>query len=264
MHSLFRQALTPQYFVPAPRSPFNSLCHTEDVQALEAVLMEHHSRIAAIILEPVVQGAGGMRFYSPDYLRQARALADRFGVLLIFDEIATGFGRTGKLFAYEHAGICPDILCLGKALTGGFITLAATLTTRSVATTIPQGSPGVFMHGPTFMANPLACSAAAASLALLQEGHWLDQVRTIETHLKHGLAPCANLDGVREVRVLGAIGVVELDAPVNMLEIQPRFVAEGIWVRPFGKLVYVMPPYVITEQELCILTGGIVRVLAES
>jgi adenosylmethionine-8-amino-7-oxononanoate aminotransferase len=261
MHSLFNQTLAQQFFVPAPVSPFAGNCLPEDENALRDALSQHHNEVAAIILEPVVQGAGGMRFYSPDYLRQARKLADEFGVLLIFDEIATGFGRTGKLFAYEHADVCPDILCLGKALTGGFMTLAATMTTRIVAETIQQGAPGVFMHGPTFMANPLACTAASASLSLLQQGDWAIQVPNIEAQLKKGLAPCKTLENVQDVRVLGAIGVVELTQPVSMVDVQPRFVAEGVWVRPFGKLVYVMPPYIMSNAELHQLTTGIYRVI---
>jgi adenosylmethionine-8-amino-7-oxononanoate aminotransferase len=257
MHTLFSETLTKQFFVPAPTSKPGEPCNERDKKALREALEQHHQDTAAIIMEPIVQGAGGMRFYSEDYLREARKLADEFGVLLIFDEIATGFGRTGKLFACEHADVTPDILCLGKAITGGYMTLAATLTTRHISDTISSGNPGVFMHGPTFMGNPLACSVAVASLKLLLESPWEERLCNIENKLKEGLAPCADLDSVNEVRVLGGIGVVELHEPVKMAEIQGKFVEQGIWVRPFGKLVYVMPPYVMTDEELATICQGI-------
>jgi len=263
MHSLFSDTLTKQHFVPAPISAFGAECHPDDISALRNTLAKHHHNSAAIILEPIVQGAGGMRIYSADYLRQARQLADEFGVLLIFDEIATGFGRTGKLFALEHANVTPDILCLGKALTGGYMTLAATMTTREISSTISAGSPGVFMHGPTFMANPLACSTALASVRLLLASPWQQRVANIEGQLRAGLAPCAALDKVKEVRVIGAIGVVELRQDVDMIEIQPRFVEQGVWVRPFGKLVYVMPPYVMSDEELAYLCKAILVVIRD-
>jgi adenosylmethionine-8-amino-7-oxononanoate aminotransferase len=202
-----------------------------------------------------------MRFYSPDYLRAARALCDRHQVLLIADEIATGFGRTGRLFACEYAGITPDILCLGKALTGGYMTMAATLTTRAVGEVIAHGDPGVFMHGPTFMANPLACAVSLASIELLLDSPWQDRVTTIEQGLREGLAGCAAMEHVAEVRVLGAIGVVELIKPVDMRRVQPLFVEQGVWIRPFGRLVYVMPPFVIEQDDLALLTRAVRRVV---
>ena len=261
MHGLFSTVLPSQFFVAAPRGGFAQPADPEDLHGLERVLVEHADEIAALILEPVVQGAGGMRFYSPDYLRAARALCDRYQVLLIADEIATGFGRTGRLFACEHAGITPDILCLGKALTGGYMSMAATLTTHAVGEAIAHGDPGVFMHGPTFMANPLACAVSLASIGLLLDSPWQRRVSTIEQGLREGLAGCAALDHVAEVRVLGAIGVVELTRPVDMRRVQPLFVEQGVWVRPFGRLVYVMPPFVIAPDDLASLTGAVRQVV---
>jgi len=261
MHSLFSDTLTQQYFVDAPTCCFGGPCSDDDVAPLRRKLEQHRKDIAAIILEPIVQGAGGMRFYAADYLRRVRELCNEFGVLLICDEIATGFGRTGKMFACEHAAISPDIMCVGKALTGGYLTLAATLTTRDVSATISNGEPGLFMHGPTFMANPLACAAALASLKLLTESDWAANISRLEAGLERGLAPCRELASVSDVRVLGAIGVVELTAPVDMKTIQPLFVEHGVWVRPFGRLVYLMPPYIISDQDLAELTATVVRVV---
>ncbi len=262
MHGLFADVLARQFFAEAPQCRFDERCGENDIAPLARQLQEHHPEIAAVILEPVVQGAGGMRFYSPDYLKQVRAFCDHYDVLLIADEIATGFGRTGKLFACEHAGIEPDILCLGKALTGGYMSLAATLTTAEVAQTIRQGEPGLFMHGPTFMANPLACRVALASLELLLQSPWQARISALEKKLCSGLAVCRSYAQVADVRVLGAIGVVELHKPVDMKRIQPMFVESGVWVRPFNKLVYLMPAYIMDDADIEHLTRAVSAVIA--
>lgn len=264
MHGLFSKTLPKQLFAEAPGCGFHEPCSEVCISDFRKKLETHHREVAAVILEPVVQGTGGMRFYSPDYLRKARELCNRYDVLLIFDEIAAGFGRTGRMFALEHAGVVPDILCVGKALTGGYMTLAATLTTGEVASVISDAEPGVFMHGPTFMANPLACSVAVASIDLLVHGDWRKKVLEIEEGLSVGLEPCRSFDGVADVRVIGAIGVVEVEQPVDMAFAQKLFVERGVWVRPFGKLVYLMPPYIITGQQLGTLTDAVCSVVAQT
>ncbi|HEX4335028.1 MAG TPA: adenosylmethionine--8-amino-7-oxononanoate transaminase [Polyangiaceae bacterium] len=263
MHSLFRSILPEQLFADAPACGFAEPWSDAHAASLESMLGRHADDIAAVVFEPIVQGAGGMRFHSPGFVRRARELCDRHDVLLVLDEIATGFGRTGKLFACEHAGVAPDILCLGKALTGGTMSLAATLCTENVARVISGAPPHALMHGPTFMGNPLAASVALASIELLLGSPWRERVARIEAQLERELAPCRQLPGVADVRVLGAIGVVELTRPVDMRVVTPAFVARGAWLRPFGKLVYTMPPFVIDPADLTLVTRAIYEVVRE-
>jgi len=265
MHTMFGDSVTQHEFVAAPQSGFDQSLLSHDLDEMRAKLINQHSEIAAVIIEPILQGAGGMRFYNPEYLVGLRKLCDEFNVLLILDEIATGFGRTGKLFAYEHATLGgqtveADILCLGKALTGGYISLAVTMCTDEVAQGISDSPAGVFMHGPTFMGNPLACAAACASLDLLAKDDWQDQVRHIEHQLKIELKDAIDYQEVKDVRVLGAIGVIEMNSTVNTAELQQEFVNLGVWIRPFSNLIYIMPPFVITSAQLTQLTSAMKQV----
>ncbi|WP_305460699.1 adenosylmethionine--8-amino-7-oxononanoate transaminase [Photobacterium leiognathi] len=262
MHRIYKGFLPEHIFAKSPECGFWDEWNENDINDFAEKLKQHHLDIAAVIIEPIVQGAGGMRLYHPMYLKRIRQLCDQYNVLLIADEIAVGFGRTGKLFACEHADISPDIMCLGKALTGGYMTLSATITTKHVADTVCSGEAQCFMHGPTFMGNPLACAVANASLDILAENKWQQQVASIEQQLAQELPPIAELEKVKSVRWLGAIGVVEVHQAVDMETIQAAFVEQGVWIRPFGKLVYIMPPFIIEPVQLTQLTAAIKRVLS--
>ncbi|MBY4129472.1 adenosylmethionine--8-amino-7-oxononanoate transaminase [Rhodococcus fascians] len=256
MHTLWTDVLAQQVFAPAPPVAFDA----SYVAEFEQVLSAHANELAAIIVEPIVQGAGGMRFHDARYLVELRRLADEHGVLLIFDEIATGFGRTGELFAADHAGVAPDIMCVGKALTGGYLTLAATLCTTEVAETVSGGEAGGLMHGPTFMGNPLACAIAVASVELLLARDWRAEVVSVASGLTEGLAPARSLPGVADVRVLGGIGVIELQTPVDMARATAAAVDAGVWLRPFGRLVYAMPPYICTGEDVAAIAEAMLAV----
>jgi len=263
MHHMFDRVLTKHYFAPAPTVMIDEQWHEQDVAELTELFKKHHDDIAALIIEPIVQGTGGMRFYHPEYLKACRVLCNKYNVLFIADEIATGLGRTGKLFACEWADISPDIMCLGKTLTGGYLTLAATLCTNEIAESISNGEAGCFMHGPTYMGNPLACAVANASIELLERSNWQDNITRIENTLKQHLVPLKSHSQVKNTRVLGSIGVVETMSAVNMAVIQKRFVELGVWIRPFGKLIYIMPPLISSDQHLQKLVDAIATVIDE-
>ncbi|MCH5225861.1 MAG: adenosylmethionine--8-amino-7-oxononanoate transaminase [Muribaculaceae bacterium] len=263
MHGAFGSALPVRYFVPQPRSRFDGNWNPSDIEPLEHLLEDKHEDIAAIILEPIVQGAGGMWFYHPQFLKEARRLCDRFGLYLIFDEIATGFWRTGKSFAWQHAGVEPDIMCIGKGLTAGYLTMSAVMTSKNVADTISRGEAGVLMHGPTFMANPLACSIALGSIKLLKEQDMASRIACLEGIMKKELEPVRDLQGVTDVRVLGAIGVIETEKPVDVGLFQKHCVKRGVWIRPFGRNVYIMPPYIISEEQLSKLCREMIAILKD-
>ncbi|MHB1718228.1 MAG: adenosylmethionine--8-amino-7-oxononanoate transaminase [Acidimicrobiales bacterium] len=261
MHHMFSAVLQQQLFAPAPTPPFGEALTDEDTEPIAALLAHHRDEVAAVILEPVVQGAGGMRFYSPSYLAAVRALCDKHEVLLIADEIATGFGRSGELFGCDHAGVSPDIMCVGKAMTGGYLSMAAVLCTPDVAHWVCQAESGALMHGPTFMGNPLGCAVALASIRLLLDGPWKSRVAAMAVRMHQGLDPARGLPNVADVRVLGAIGVIETIEALPMAQMQEVFLEHGVWLRPFGHLLYAMPPYISTEADIDRITGAMVAVV---
>ena len=264
MHSLFTGVLAEHVFAERPPDGFHAGLDAHWAENVSELLAAHAHELAAVILEPVLQGAGGMRMHAPECVALLRALCDEHGLLLVLDEIATGFGRTGAMFACEHAGVSPDVMCVGKALTGGYMTLAATLCTPAVARAVSEGEGGGLMHGPTFMANPLACAAALASLQLLEDGDWRDRVAAIEGGLREGLEPARELPGVRDVRVLGAVGVLELDRPVDVAAATATAVERGVWLRPFRELIYAMPPYITGAEDLDRVTTAMLAAAASA
>ncbi len=264
MHSLFTGVLAEHVFAERPPDGFHEGLDAHWAEHVSELLAAHAHELAAVILEPVLQGAGGMRMHAPECVALLRALCDEHGLLLVLDEIATGFGRTGAMFACEHAGVSPDVMCVGKALTGGYMTLAATLCTPAVALAVSEGEGGGLMHGPTFMANPLACAAALASLQLLEDGDWRDRVAAIEGGLREGLEPARELPGVRDVRVLGAVGVLELDQPVDVAAATATAVERGVWLRPFRELIYAMPPYITGAEDLDRITTAMLAAAASA
>jgi len=263
MHQIFDSVLMKNHFAPAPSIMIDQPWHDDEMKPLEQLFNQHHQSIAAFIIEPIVQGTGGMRFYHPNYLKACRKLCDQYQVLFIADEIATGLGRTGKLFACEWADISPDIICLGKTLTGGYLSLAATLCTDNIAEVISQGEASCFMHGPTYMGNPLACAVANASIDLLLNDDWQSKVKLIEQQYQAELLPLSKFDRVADARALGSIGVIETTQNVNVANIQKRFVELGVWIRPFGKLIYIMPPLIINAEQISTLINAIKTILIE-